>query len=107
LSDPRVTAAVVVGRGHPTVGEEPVAYVLTAPGMVEIPEELAGELAGRCRASLSRYKRPAEIHVATSLPSGPTGKIRRAAVRAMAASTAGAPPDAAAPDPSLSHPNYD
>jgi acyl-CoA synthetase (AMP-forming)/AMP-acid ligase II len=83
LSDPRVMAAVVVGRPHPTYGEEPVAYVLPAPGAVIGPEELAR----LCASALSRYKRPAEVVVATSLPAGPTGKFRRSEIRAMASAS--------------------
>lgn len=85
LADPRVTAAVVVGRPHPAFGEEPVAYVLTAEAEPDL-SGLAADLEERCRRSLSRYKRPAQIYPARSLPAGPTGKIRRAAVRAMAES---------------------
>ena len=84
LTDSRVTAAVVVGRPHPTVGEEPVAYVVAAEDEPDL-SRLAADLEGLCRRSLSRYKRPVQIHPARSLPAGPTGKIRRAAVRAMAA----------------------
>ena len=87
LTDSRVTAAVVVGRPHPTVGEEPVAYVLAADPELDL-SRLAADLDELCCRSLSRHKRPAQIYPTRSLPSGPTGKIRRAAVRAMALATA-------------------
>lgn len=86
LSDRRVAAAVVVGRPHPVVGEEPVAYVLPAPGVGEPAETLAEDLGRLCHSALSRFKRPAEVIVAESLPAGPTGKVKRSQVRAMAAS---------------------
>jgi acyl-CoA synthetase (AMP-forming)/AMP-acid ligase II len=86
LSDPRVIAAVVVARPHPTVGEEPVAYVLPATDGSPPPAVLAADLTRLCEATLSRFKRPAEVLVATSLPAGPTGKVKRNQVRAMAAS---------------------
>ncbi len=92
LSDSRVTAAVVVGRPHPTTGEEPVAYVLATEAAVASPQELTADLRRLCESSLSRFKRPAEIFVARSLPAGPTGKVRRAAVRAMP-SPAPSPPE--------------
>lgn len=81
LGDSRVTAAVVVGRPHPVTGEEPVAFVLASPAATLAPDDLAADLARRCELSLSRYKRPAEVRVAETLPSGPTGKVRRAQVR--------------------------
>ena len=86
LADGRVRAAVVVGRPHPLLGEEPVAFVLAqGVGRKIEPGRLSAELAERCARSLSRYKRPVEIHIAQSLPAGPTGKIRRAEVRRIAA----------------------
>ncbi len=86
LADPRVQAAVVVGRPHPTVGAEPVAYVLAADG-VRGHHQLAADLAERCAAALARSKRPAEIVVVDDLPAGPTGKVRRDAVRRLATAT--------------------
>ena len=80
LADPEVTAAVVVGRRHAIIGEEPVAYVLADVSVVE-RTGLAERLARRCARSLSAYKRPAEITVTETLPTGPTGKVRRIEVR--------------------------
>jgi acyl-CoA synthetase (AMP-forming)/AMP-acid ligase II len=84
LADRRVTAAVVVGRRHPIVGEEPVAFVLA-----DVPpaqrSRLGDELQQRCARALSPFKRPVAITVAETLPAGPTGKIRRAEVRLSAA----------------------
>jgi acyl-CoA synthetase (AMP-forming)/AMP-acid ligase II len=88
LSDPRVAAAAVVARPHPVVGEEPVAFVLPATGVAQSRHDLAGDLGRLCEAALSRFKRPAEVVVARSLPAGPTGKVRRSQVRAMAAAPA-------------------
>jgi oxalate---CoA ligase len=83
LADDRVVGAVVVGRPHPTVGEEPVAYVLATSGVAD-RLGLVAALHDRCAVALSRYKRPALITVAETLPVGPTGKIRRVDVRARA-----------------------
>ncbi len=85
LAHPDVTAAVVVGRPHPTVGAEPVAYVIAADSASVPPGVLAAELSQRCEESLSRFKRPVEIHVTSSLPAGPTGKIRRGEVASRVA----------------------
>ena len=84
LDDRRVTAAVVVGRRHPIVGEEPVAFVLADVPAAE-RSDLRDDLQHRCARALSPFKRPAEITVAETLPAGPTGKIRRAEVRLRAA----------------------
>jgi acyl-coenzyme A synthetase/AMP-(fatty) acid ligase len=83
LADPAVAAAVVVGRAHPTRGQEPVAFVLVGAGAPDWPQ-LASRLERRCSTELSRHKRPAKIIVADQLPVGPTGKIRRAEVRRLA-----------------------
>ena len=83
LADGRVRAAAVVGRPHPIVGEEPVAFVVAAAGSET--DELADELSARCRSNLSPFKRPSAITVATSLPAGPTGKVRRGELRRLVA----------------------
>ncbi|MDQ6781991.1 MAG: AMP-binding protein [Actinomycetota bacterium] len=81
LGDPAVSAAAVVGRPHPTVGEEPVAFVIAAPDCGSDDVTLAASLAERCRRNLSHFKRPASITVAEQLPAGPTGKIRHSELR--------------------------
>ncbi|HLI25241.1 MAG TPA: AMP-binding protein, partial [Acidimicrobiales bacterium] len=86
LADRRVMAAAVVGRPHPTMGEEPVAYVIASPDAGD-PARLVADLEARAAQTLSRFKRPAEIIVAPTLPAGPTGKIRRSAVKSLAAAT--------------------
>jgi acyl-CoA synthetase (AMP-forming)/AMP-acid ligase II len=87
LRDPRVEAAAVVGRAHPTVGEEPVAFVIAAAGCDD-PEDLVDRLERRCTRELSRFRRPASIQLTTLLPAGPTGKVRRAELRRALATPA-------------------
>jgi acyl-CoA synthetase (AMP-forming)/AMP-acid ligase II len=87
LADPDVQAAAVVGRKHPTMGEEPVAFVLTAAGCRDA-DALVARLQRRCAAALSRYRRPAEIMLTAHLPAGPTGKVRRTQLRQLLASQA-------------------
>lgn len=87
LGDPAVSAAAVVGRPHPTVGEEPVAFVITASGSGSDDAALAARLEARCQRNLSHFKRPASITVAEQLPSGPTGKIRHSELRRAVAAT--------------------
>jgi len=91
LSDPAVSAAAVVGRAHPTMGEEPVAFVIATSGVDIDDAALAARLSERCQRDLSRFKRPASITVAQHLPSGPTGKIRHAELRRAVAAVADTP----------------
>jgi acyl-CoA synthetase (AMP-forming)/AMP-acid ligase II len=79
LADPDVVDAAVVGRPHPTVGAEPVAFLVARPGAD--PAELLARLHRRCETQLSRFRRPAELTVVDALPTGPNGKIRRAELR--------------------------
>jgi acyl-CoA synthetase (AMP-forming)/AMP-acid ligase II len=88
LADSEVVAAAVVGRPHPRLGEEPVAFVLAREGTDEAA--LSARLAKRCEQELSRFRRPAEITVTDALPTGPTGKIRHGELRRDVASRAGA-----------------
>jgi acyl-CoA synthetase (AMP-forming)/AMP-acid ligase II len=81
LADPRVTAAAVVARPHPVTGQEPIAVVIAEAGPAD-RDDLAADLLRRCEASLSRFMVPAQITVADTLPAGPTGKVRRAELRA-------------------------
>jgi acyl-CoA synthetase (AMP-forming)/AMP-acid ligase II len=90
LGDPAVSAAAVVGRPHPTVGEEPVAFVIIASDSQDSEKDdvsLEARLQARCRRNLSHFKHPASITVAEQLPSGPTGKIRHSELRRAVAAT--------------------
>jgi len=96
---PGVAEVAVVGEPDPVLGERPVAFVVarsTTPGnglTNGLRNGTAGDLAPfreqlfeLCERELSRHQRPARIHLASSLPSTPTGKVRPDALRAMAAS---------------------
>ena len=78
LGDPAVVEAVVAGRPHDVLGAVPVALVRAEPGVAD----LSARLAERCARELAAFKRPVEIRVVERFPVGPTGKVRRAAVRA-------------------------
>ena len=80
LREPFVEAAAVVGRAHPTLGQEPVAFV-TATAGCEDADDLVARLERRCARELSRFRRPTSIRVAAHLPTGPTGKVRAAELR--------------------------
>ncbi len=83
LGEAGVLEAAVVGRPDDVLGEVPVAFVRAAPESVE-------RLDARCAAQLARFKRPVEIHAVDALPTGPTGKVRRSALRARLAAGAAA-----------------
>jgi acyl-coenzyme A synthetase/AMP-(fatty) acid ligase len=63
----------------------PYAYIDPAADEAGSGLRLADDLQQRCERQLPRYKRPVHITVVDDLPRAPTGKIRRAQVRAMAA----------------------
>jgi len=92
LGDPAVVEAVVAGRPHDVLGAVPVALVRTEPDAGhDTVAELPARLEERCARQLAPFKRPVEIRVVERFPVGPTGKVRRAAVRSgLAAETAGA-----------------
>jgi len=91
LADRDVAAAVVVPRADAVLGQVPVAYVVledtSALDDGSMVDELAGRLQRRLMTTLVRAKRPAEIRVVASLPTGPTGKILRRAVRELSVPT--------------------
>lgn len=76
---PAVASVAVVGAPHPRLGQVPVGFVTIRPGAASgiSADALTDQLQRLCQARLARYKRPTEIHVASSLPTGPTGKILR------------------------------
>jgi long-chain acyl-CoA synthetase len=79
LEHPAVATASVVGRPDPTHGEEVVAFVTLAEGREIGPDDLVAF--GKQR--LAGYKYPREIHVLSSLPLTPIGKVDRRALRGM------------------------
>ncbi|HKN48924.1 MAG TPA: AMP-binding protein [Actinomycetota bacterium] len=104
---PGVAEVAVVGEPDPVLGERPVAFVVARAGTPGngrtngltngrtngLASDTSGDLARfreqlfeLCERELSRHQRPARIHLASSLPSTPTGKVRPDALRAMAAS---------------------
>jgi acyl-CoA synthetase (AMP-forming)/AMP-acid ligase II len=76
---PAVLEAAVIGAPHETLGEIVIAYVAYRAGLGGTLEELNEHCAGR----LTRYKRPAAIHVIGSLPKNAVGKIDKLKLRAL------------------------
>lgn len=87
LAHPAVRSAAVVGAPHERLSQVPVAFVTAAAGA---SADLAGELHRLCADRLTRYKRPTVIEVTEQLPTGPTGKVLRRALRAELATAGGA-----------------
>ena len=78
LAHPEVTAAAVVGRSDPRVGEEVVAFVSLSPGAAVTPEQLVAF----CRERVSAAKYPREVHVVDAVPLTSVLKTDRKALRA-------------------------
>lgn len=78
LGDPAVAEAVVVGRADPVLGQIPIGYVIPAEQIdAEALDQLRERLHQRCAEQLSRYQRPAAIHLVEGLPRATTGKVQR------------------------------
>jgi len=71
LTHPAVAEAAVVGRAHPELGEEVIAFVTLRPAAVAE----AGELIAHCRERLAAYKYPRGVTILRELPKSATGKI--------------------------------
>lgn len=77
LTHQEVVDCAVVGRPHPILGEEPVAFVVAR-------DENALKIDGLdewAAQGLARFKRPAAYFVVRSLPKGSTGKVARQDLR--------------------------
>ena len=74
LAHPAVAEAVCFGVAHPTWGEEVSAAVVLREAATE------AELLAFCKARLSDYKRPKQIHIVETIPRTATGKIQRRVV---------------------------
>jgi long-chain acyl-CoA synthetase len=78
LEHPAVSAAGVVGRPDESHGEEVVAFVELGGGQ-DVDEE---ELIAWSKDRIGGYRYPREMHIVSSLPLTPVGKVDRKALRA-------------------------
>jgi long-chain acyl-CoA synthetase len=76
-ANPAVMESAVIGAPHETLGEVVIAYVAFRNGEHVDPEGLDAH----CAERLTRYKRPAAIHVVDSLPKNAMGKIDKPKLR--------------------------
>jgi long-chain acyl-CoA synthetase len=79
LEHPSVAQAAVVGRPDEVHGEEVIAFVSLRAGA----EATAGDLVAYGKERLGGYKYPREVHLVSSLPLTPVGKVDRKALRAQ------------------------
>lgn len=77
LQHPKVAAAAVVGAPHAYTGEAVLAYVVPADGS-DLSEDELGRFA---EERLARFKRPETFQVVDELPTLPTGKVVKRALR--------------------------
>lgn len=77
LKHPAIDEVSVIGRRHDDLGEEPVAFVVTRPGVLVSPEELDA----LCLDHIARFKRPREYFFEQSLPKSNYGKILKTELR--------------------------
>ncbi|CAN5342414.1 long-chain fatty acid--CoA ligase [soil metagenome] len=80
LAHCEVTAAAVVGRPDPQVGEEVVAFVSVAPGSTLTPDRLVAH----AKQHISAAKYPREVRIVDSIPLTSVLKTDRKALRAQA-----------------------
>ncbi len=73
LTHPAVVEAAVVGRAHPDLGEDVVAFVVLHPRTHAEP----GELIAHSASQLAAFKCPRTVHFVAALPRGETGKIQK------------------------------
>jgi acyl-CoA synthetase (AMP-forming)/AMP-acid ligase II len=77
LRHAQVLEVSVIGRPHPDWGEEPVAFVVSRPGLTVD----AAELDRLCLDAIARYKRPRAYYFVDSLPKNNYGKVLKTALR--------------------------
>jgi 2-aminobenzoate-CoA ligase len=87
LTHPAVAECGVVGAPDEARGMIVKAYVVLAAG-VGGDDALAGELQNHVKREIAPYKYPRAIEFVTQLPKTETGKLKRFALRQMAATGA-------------------
>jgi acyl-CoA synthetase (AMP-forming)/AMP-acid ligase II len=76
---PAVGQCAVVGKPHPELGEDVLAFVAPKPGEKVTAEDLQ-EFA---KDKLADYKRPRDIRFIESMPINPTGKVDKRSLKAQ------------------------
>lgn len=84
IAHPAVRESGVVGYRDAAGLEKTMAFVELSTGH-EGSEALAAEIIAHCRSTIAAFKAPRRVEFVADLPRTETGKIRRAALREMAA----------------------
>lgn len=79
LEHPAVQEAAVVARRDPRWGERPVLFVVAVPGARFDAAAMAAHFEGR----VARWMVPDELRLVADLPHTATGKLHKAAIRAL------------------------
>ena len=79
IEHPAVREAAVVARTDPRWGERPVLFVVVGDGLAFDADGMAALFADR----VARWMIPTELRVVSTLPHTATGKLHKAAIRAM------------------------
>lgn len=80
---PQVLEVAVVGRPDDVLGELPVAFIVPYPDATITTEDVLAH----CRERLTRTKVPDAVHIASSLPKNPVGKIDKPQIRRTVAAS--------------------
>ncbi len=78
VEHPDVEDCAVIGIPHDDFGEQPLAFVIPAPGRTVDVTELQAFLDGR----LASYKKPRRVELVDQLPRNPMGKVLKNELRA-------------------------
>ncbi|MDW5329550.1 polyketide synthase [Plantactinospora sp. KLBMP9567] len=87
-----VAEVAVAGRPDDALGEVPVAYLVADSGGIDPRHALE-----RCRSELPPFKVPVQLYEVAALPRTGSGKVRRRALRELAATPLVAGTEASAP----------
>lgn len=79
LQHPKVHEVALIGKPHPTKGEEPVAFIQLKPG--ESAE--ADELLQWCREHIAAYKAPRRVFIIEEMPLTMTLKVKKTELREL------------------------
>jgi long-chain acyl-CoA synthetase len=82
---PAVLEVAVVGRPHPVMGEEPIAFVSVKDGASLDQDELLAFLADR----IAKFKLPTSVTFLDEVPKNPVGKIDKRRLRTSLTGTSG------------------
>jgi long-chain acyl-CoA synthetase len=78
VEHPGVVDAAVIGIPEPDFGEQPLAFIVAAPGVEFTADDLLSFLDGR----LASFKKPRQFQFVDELPMSPMGKVLKTELRA-------------------------